>query len=744
MKTRIQFHYYRIIFSGIWILLPLVLSAQKPGIWYFGQKAGISFTGGTSVVSVSSNPISTPEGCAVLEGPPGAVNFYSNGEVLLHNGVLEKGFHGSMYSCQSALFFVPNKVKDTIYLFTTDDYNGTHGLCYNIIQSGNNNTYKITKNLSLLPSATERMTLVSHCNKKSKWLITHQWNTDAFYAWRLDEDGTINPPVISHCGTVHSGNKLNAKGCIKASIDGSKLALAKMSDGTVEVFHFDDVTGIVDDPILISGLPNAYGVEFASGGNVLYVSTVSGTLAQFSLSVWNATQINNSRYNIGTQAQLFGSLQLGPDNMIYVARDNSYYLARIELPNSMGASCIYNPTAVYLGGRKSEAGLPQMSFGGGINDFKGSIVCLGDTTFFEILGDTTRIDSVLWYFGENPVLDSSKSFRPYYIFNSLGKYHVHLVLYHCDTTDTLDNWAQIVGPPGAYLGPDTFLCSNEPLILNPGKATGYLWDNGSTKSNRVINDTGTYWVRLSNSCGEAYDTIRVTDVFDPPVILLPPDTAICGGDSLILDAGFDSSMCMWQGNFPGRYYTAKVAGYYTLEVTDTTGCHSTEGFQLEVDSMPFIDLGPDTTICIGHDLTFNGHSHGHYLWQDGSTDSSYTVQQSGTYYVSIRNACGESRDSCDVIFEDCKQVIWVPNAFTPNGDGTNDVFLPWVENVTDYHLYIFNRWGELIFETHDPYKGWDGSYKGGEALEGVYNWRIDYINYSGKSFNQYGYVILYR
>ena len=734
----------------IMLLIALFVSfsalAQGPKSWFFGQKAGILFNGGATVTFLNGSQMSTPEGCAVYEDSPMTPTFYTNGEKIWGaGGVINNGnnLFGSMNSCQSSLFYHTTQ-SDTVYLFTTDAHNGSHGLCYNVFRRVNGSLKLVSKNNSLLSSGTERMTLANHCDEKSMWLVTHQWNSDAFYSYKINEDSLDVTPIISHTGSTHNGNSLNAKGCMKISIDGTKLALAKMKAGVVELFHFDNIHGLVGDPILLTGIANPYGIEFSPTGNILYVSTVSGQLIQFDVSVWNQSSITGSKYIVSSQAKLFGSLQLASDYMIYLAQDNDLYLSRIELPNSMGSSCIYNPTAVYLNGHKSEAGLPQVYYRKTGFDFKIPIVCLGDTSFFTIDGDTARLDSVKWYIGFNPILDTSYMFEPYHVFDAVGNYKIKLFLYHCDTVDTIVKYAGVVGPPIASLGPDTSFCANETKILDGGNATNYLWDNGSTDSTRTISNQGIYWVKISNSCGESYDTIEILNIFDPPIVIVPADTAICTGDSIILDAGTDSLISIWQGNDTGRYYTAKVEGYYQLEQIDSNGCKALEGFTLNIDEFPHIDLGPDTTICIGFDLLFNGSSQGHYLWQDGSTDTSYRVTDPGVYYVSVRNACDEVWDSCEVFYEDCRQVIWVPNAFTPNEDGVNDIFKPYLENVNAYHLYIFDRWGELIFESQNINQGWNGYYKGKKAAVDSYTWRIDYINFDGEHFNQYGYVILYR
>ena len=181
-----------------------------------------------------------------------------------------------------------------------------------------------------------------------------------------------------------------------------------------------------------------------------------------------------------------------------------------------------------------------------------------------------------------------------------------------------------------------------------------------------------------------------------------------------------------------------------LEVIDTNGCRNSAIFVLYLDTFPEINLGNDTTLCLNYKLVFNGNTSGQYLWQDGSSSNSFTVNEAGIYYVSISNTCGIDYDTCEVFYEDCRQQIWVPNAFTPNNDGLNDVFKPYIENVSTYHLYILNRWGELLFETTDFSQGWNGFYKDHLVPSDSYIWRIDYTNFDGKEFHKYGFVILYR
>ncbi|HEU4718381.1 MAG TPA: T9SS type B sorting domain-containing protein, partial [Bacteroidia bacterium] len=89
--------------------------------------------------------------------------------------------------------------------------------------------------------------------------------------------------------------------------------------------------------------------------------------------------------------------------------------------------------------------------------------------------------------------------------------------------------------------------------------------------------------------------------------------------------------------------------------------------------------------------------------------------------------------------------FFIPNTFTPNGDGLNDIFMPAIMGVDNYHFMIFDRWGNLIFETSDTFQGWDGRYKGNKCQEDVYVWKIDFTNVVDESNQELiGHVNLIR
>ena len=106
-----------------------------------------------------------------------------------------------------------------------------------------------------------------------------------------------------------------------------------------------------------------------------------------------------------------------------------------------------------------------------------------------------------------------------------------------------------------------------------------------------------------------------------------------------------------------------------------------------------------------------------FLWQDGSTASSFAVNHEGIYSLTASNECGSHTDSITITKGLCD--ILMPNGFTPNGDGLNDVFrVKYPFAVTRFHFIVTDRWGEAVFETNDIHRGWNGTWKGEPALAG--------------------------
>lgn len=163
-------------------------------------------------------------------------------------------------------------------------------------------------------------------------------------------------------------------------------------------------------------------------------------------------------------------------------------------------------------------------------------------------------------------------------------------------------------------------------------------------------------------------------------------------------------------------------------------------------------LGKDTALCMGETLLLNATmSNATYQWQDGSTGATFIVTKEGTYWVTVTDSCGSIKDTINIKYKNCDYSgnyncnIQLPNAFTPNNDGKNDRF-PQVFNCdfSNYELKIFNRWGELIFQSTSPTKSWHGIYMGALQPTGVYIYLLNYRLSSGDKKTKSGTITLIR
>ncbi len=154
---------------------------------------------------------------------------------------------------------------------------------------------------------------------------------------------------------------------------------------------------------------------------------------------------------------------------------------------------------------------------------------------------------------------------------------------------------------------------------------------------------------------------------------------------------------------------------------------------ISIYKLPVVFLGNDTIICNSCSITLDGgEGMDYWIWQDGSVSQYYEVWDEGLYHVEVwKNGCMAS----DSIYISKGGVnVYLPNAFTPDGDGVNDVFKPVSsEPLSDYHLTIFNRSGDVLFESSNSDLGWDGSYNNSLLNNGVYIWRILYTVYGSNN-----------
>lgn len=199
-------------------------------------------------------------------------------------------------------------------------------------------------------------------------------------------------------------------------------------------------------------------------------------------------------------------------------------------------------------------------------------------------------------------------------------------------------------------------------------------------------------------------------------------------------------------------------GAYTITYT-TPGniCPATSTFNLTIEDFPIVDAGQDTTVCVGKPIVLSGTGAVSYSWNNGLLNNVPYLPNLGLsqfVLIGTSNAGCIGTDSINVIvISDCDSlndvIYWVPNTFTPDGDQYNQTFLPIFYSGIDqyfYDFFIYNRWGELIWENHDTSYGWDGSYNDGmKCPDGTYTWKIRFkLLYNDEKQTIHGHVNLLR
>jgi hypothetical protein len=378
---------YSIAFCLILLFSKYSYSQKENNVWYFGDHAGLDFNSGNPQV-LTNGAMMTYDNCtSIADDITGQLLFYSNGIKVWNanhtpmpngNGLMGNTTGGnSAFAVKqpdtshidSTAFMKTEAVRGKYYLFTSDAFAGSDGIRYSIIDMSLNGGFgdvTPTKNILLKSPATEKITAVTHANNKDVWVIIHPWNTSSFNAYLLTGNGLKTTPVVSNAGSSHSGDNYNAMGQISVSPTGDKIAVAIYNLGIYQIFDFNRSTGILSNPITISGYPEAWGLEFSPDGSKLYATQwTHSVINQFDLSIYTSSAIASSVQVVGNatgpSGYKAGYLQMGPDKKIYVAKFESEYLGVIKSPNLLGNACNFVDNGIKLGGKLSEAGLPAFT-----------------------------------------------------------------------------------------------------------------------------------------------------------------------------------------------------------------------------------------------------------------------------------------------------------------------------------------------------------------------------------------------
>ena len=414
--------------------------------------------------------------------------------------------------------------------------------------------------------------------------------------------------------------------------------------------------------------------------------------------------------------------------------------------------------------------------------------CMGYQIDFE--NNSTNSNAWFWDFGVTNILsDTSNLFEPTYIYPDSGIYNITLIVYNqgiCSDTTNLNFWVFPLLNPMIEGAGDQCLTDNNFDFEAAGAYTldaTFNWDFGNTASvaqtstqnpqDIVYSQLGSYPVVLTMSqYGCTKSIIDSVGLFPSPIAKFGLDGGF--GCSPVFTQFFDSSFAAtpylynWNLgdnnsiNTQNPSYSYENPGTYTVTLTiiTTTGCVDTSTFVYPnaVNVFPYPIAGliadPKSASIFNPVISFTDSaklnvscalriSDGTYI---ENCDYMHTFKDTGYFKVTqiVKNElnCVDSVSLTVYIFPEFR--LFIPDAFSPNSDGLNDIFKPSSIGVKEYNFEIYNRWGEQIFISNGTEDGWDGNYKGNKSPQGAYVYLLKVVDINGNSRTYNGKVVLIR
>lgn len=342
-----------------------------------------------------------------------------------------------------------------------------------------------------------------------------------------------------------------------------------------------------------------------------------------------------------------------------------------------------------------------------------------------------------------------------------------------------------VNVPQLAVSNDTTLCTNDEivnLVANSfGTSSTYIWsqtvdfldtiNSPITTDNITVSpsNTVTYYVQVSNDGCTLYDSVTVTVLNNQ--LTINSDFSVCAGDSALIVASSifpgqtfsydwspDDILLTPDGN-DSVWVLPTTTGFFYLNAVSSAGCQLVDSVLIGVDPLPTLSstayADADTIIgggSVGLHVSPSGYS---YNWQPSPflnnnqiENPTATLTETTTFDVTITSDAGCTKSESVRIY--VKEVIcgepdvFIPNAFTPNSDNANDLLFVRGNNIDELLFRIYNRWGELVFETRDQTVGWDGTFKGKDCDPAVFDYYVEITCIDQETFFKKGNITLIR
>ncbi len=405
-----------------------------------------------------------------------------------------------------------------------------------------------------------------------------------------------------------------------------------------------------------------------------------------------------------------------------------------------------------------------------------SFTCTLDTcTAIIQLNDTSNNSGsfVSWQFGDGSL---STDHDPAHSYLTTGNYTITLISTSTNgCKDTVQKVIQVTEPLKANITSSTNAncndsCNGTATITSSGGTApiSYLWNDPSLQTTLTATGlcAGTYTVTVTDAAGCKSILVRLINEPTAIVHAIESTDAYCGGLCIgtatsTITGGTPPYSYTW--NDPGSQTTptasALCPGTYTVNVTDSNGCKATDSV-----TVLYSNYIPPVTATINHDTAFVGQeiqliatlANYSYQWSPGIGLNNTQIYNplatldsgSYTYIVVITDDKGcTNTDTVTIYVKNVTCVepeLFVPNAFSPNGDGINDVIYVHGNTILEMHFVIYDRWGVKVFESNEPSFGWDGTYKNKKLTPAVFDYYAEITCYNKEKFFKKGNITLLK
>ncbi|RYZ34086.1 MAG: gliding motility-associated C-terminal domain-containing protein, partial [Sphingobacteriales bacterium] len=389
-------------------------------------------------------------------------------------------------------------------------------------------------------------------------------------------------------------------------------------------------------------------------------------LSQYNAGLFPNVQDVENSEEVIATSITYGQMRRGPDGRIYIGNINDNNIAIIEQPNVQGPACNYELNGMIRPAYAQFAPLPPNNASGQYGSGLGQDVMPAGNMLTAVVRSVT----------------------------------------------------------------DTIICGGKSIQLSvPDGYTRYLWSTGEETAGIVTNEPGVYWVRSFLNCTVYTDTFHVAAA-GAEDWKLDADTAICPGDSLLINAWRPNILqYTWQDGSHDSVFVAPGEGTYTATVS-IRGCALSDAIMITT-LVPYVDIMErDTLVCRGSMITLHALAfpESTFLWDNQVSGPVLRTDEPGIHHVRAENVCGTFTDAVRVETETCDCIVFAPNAFSPNQDGRNDRFVVRADcpKLMTFSLTVYNRFGQAVYSSQDLNAGWDGTFRGRPADAGTYFYFLEY------------------